>query len=101
MSERFDVDRQWLASFCARWHVRKLSLFGSVIRPDFDDASDIDVLIEFVEGRSPGFFGIAQMERELSEALQGRQVDIRTPGDLSPYFRDEVLRSARVQYASS
>lgn len=87
-----------LVDFCQRNHVVKLSLFGSVLREDFGPQSDVDVLVEFEEGRTPGFFGLARMQEELA-ALFGRQVDLRTPGDLSPYFRDRVLASASVQYA--
>ena len=89
-----------LADFCRKNHVAKLSLFGSVLREDFGPQSDVDVLVEFEEGHTPGFFGIARMQEELAE-LFGREVDLRTPGDLSPYFRDQVVASASVQYARS
>ena len=88
-----------VAEFCCRNHITKLSLFGSVLRDDFGPDSDIDVLVEFEPGRVPGFFKLAAMERELSEILKGRPVDIRTPEDLSRYFRDEVMASAEEQYA--
>src|SRR5918994_3387072 len=87
-----------LAAFCRKNHVAKLSLFGSVLREDFSQDSDVDVLEEFEEDHAPGFFGLARMEEELSE-LFGRKVDLRTPQDLSRYFRDEVTGSAAVQYA--
>jgi uncharacterized protein len=87
-----------LAAFCRKNHVAKLSLFGSVLRDDFNPDSDVDVLVEFEEGHTPGFFGLARMEEKLSE-LFGRKVDLRTPQDLSRHFRDEVTRSAAVQYA--
>lgn len=87
-----------LEEFCRRNHIAKLSFFGSVLREDFGPASDVDVLVEFEEAHTPGFFGLARMEQELSE-LFGRQVDLRTPQDLSRYFRDEVTRTAAVQYA--
>lgn len=74
------------------------SLFGSVLRDDFGPDSDVDVLVEFEEGHTPGFFGLARMQQELS-GLFGREVDLRTPQDLSRYFRDEVTGSAAVQYA--
>ncbi len=80
------VDREPPGAFCRTHHIRRLSLFGSVLRADFSDASDIDVLVEFEPGHVPGlaFFG---MEMELSEIL-GRKVDLNTPRFLSPYFRD-------------
>jgi predicted nucleotidyltransferase len=87
-----------LDEFCRRNHIVKLSLFGSVLREDFSPDSDVDVLVEFEEGHTPGFFGLARMEEELSK-LFGRKVDLRTPQDLSRYFRDKVTGSAAVQYA--
>jgi len=92
------VDRESIADFCRRCHIRKLAFFGSVLREDFRPDSDVDVLVEFQQGAAVGLIRLAGMERELS-AILGRQVDIRTPGDLSPYFRDEVVRSAEVLYA--
>ncbi len=94
------LDEERVAEFCTRNHVRKLALFGSVLREDFRPDSDVDVLVEFQPGHAVGYIGLAAMERELS-ALVGRKVDLRTPGELSPYFRDEVVRSAVVQYAES
>lgn len=87
-----------LAEFCRENHVTKLSLFGSVLREDFRFDSDVDVLVEFEEGHTPGMIGLARMEAELS-TLFDREVDLRTPQDLSRYFRDEVVRTAAVQYA--
>ncbi len=92
------LDDERIAEFCRRNHIRKLALFGSVLRDDFRPDSDVDVLAEFRPGQAVGYIGLAAMERELS-ALVGRKVDLRTPGELSPYFRDEVVRSAVVQYA--
>jgi uncharacterized protein len=92
------LSRDELAGFCRENHISKLSLFGSVLREDFGPDSDVDVLVEFEEGHTPGFFGLARMEEELSE-LVGRKADLRTPQDLSRYFRDEVTGSAAVQYA--
>jgi uncharacterized protein len=92
------LSRNRLDEFCRRNHIAKFSLFGSVLREDFGPESDVDVLVEFEEGHTPGFFGLARMEEELSE-LFGRKVDLRTPQDLSRYFRDEVMGSAAVQYA--
>ena len=89
-----------LAAFCRRSHVRKLSLFGSVLREDFGPDSDLDVLVEFEPDHVPGFFRLAALERELSALLGNRKVDLRTPEDLSRYFRQEVLASAHVVYAA-
>ena len=91
------LDQSRIAEFCRARHIRRLSLFGSVLREDFGPDSDVDVLVEFEPGHVPGldFF---TMEMELSEIL-GREVDLNTPGFLSPYFREEVLAEAEVQYA--
>ena len=75
------------------------SPFGSVLREYSRPDSDVEVLVEFEEGHVPGFFGLARMEKEPSALLGGRKVDLRTPRDLSRYFREEVLTSAVVQYA--
>jgi len=91
--------RDEVAAFCRRHHICKLSLFGSVLRDDYGPKSDIDVLVEFEPGHVPGFFRLFDMEEELSALLEGRKVDLRTPQDLSQYFRDEVVASAEVQYA--
>lgn len=93
------VSREEIARFCRRYHIRKLSFFGSVLRSDFRSDSDVDVLVEFEPGRAPGFLRLASMERELSGLLEGRRADLRTPMDLSRYFRDEVMRNAEVLYA--
>lgn len=89
-----------LAEFCRQNHIAKLLLFGSVLRDDFRFDSDVDVLVEFEDGHTPGMIGLARMEAELSTLFE-RKVDLRTPQDLSRYFRDEVVRSAAVQYARS
>ena len=99
MPIHIDVPRHQLAEFCRRRQIQTLSLFGSVLRENFRPDSDIDVLVEFEDGHVPGLLGIARMERELSEILGGRKVDLRTPEDLSRYFRQEVLHKAEVQYA--
>jgi predicted nucleotidyltransferase len=91
------IDKRRLAEFCRRHHIRRLALFGSVLRGDLRPESDIDVLVEFKPGYTPGLLGIARLERELS-GLLGRRVDLRTSEDLSRYFRQEVLRKAEVQY---
>ena len=76
-----------------------LALFGSILRDDFGPSSDIDVLVQFDDERTPGLFALAAIERELSVLFGGRKIDIRTPFDLSRYFRDEVVSEAEVQYA--
>jgi len=97
--ERMIFSRKEIADFCRLNHIRKLSLFGSVLRDDFRSGSDVDVLVEFEIGHVPGFFRIFEMEEELSSLLGGRKVDLRTPEDLSRYFREDVVAHAEVQYA--
>lgn len=92
----FMVPHERVAEFCRRHGVRRLALFGSVLRDDFEPESDIDVLVEFEPGERVGLRFFA-MERELSD-LFGRTVDLHTPGFLSKYFRDEVMVEAEVQY---
>lgn len=92
------IPKDTVAEFCRRHHIRKLSLFGSILRKDFRPDSDIDVLVEFETGYAVGLIRLAGIESELSKLL-GRKVDMRTPADLSRYFRQEVLDSAEVQYA--
>ena len=87
-----------LAQFCATHRIRRLSLFGSVLKGGASANSDMDLLVEFNPGESPGLIGMASMESELS-ALMGRRVDMRAAQDLSKYFRDEVMRTAKLQYA--
>jgi len=100
MSKRnINLPKGELAELCRRRHIRKMSLYGSVLRDDFRPDSDIDVLVEFEPGHRIGLIRLARIERELSVLLGGRKVDLRTPGDLSRYFRDEVLSTAVVQYA--
>ena len=89
-----------IVDFCKKNHIRKLSLFGSVLGDDFSPDSDIDFLVEFKTGKMPGLIGLSRMERALSEMLDGRKVDLRTPQDLSKYFREDVLARAEVQYAA-
>lgn len=95
---QFKIPKKKIEEFCKKHHIRKLSLFGSVLRDDFRSDSDVDVLVEFDPNHIPGLIRLAGMEFELSEIL-GRTVDIRTAQDLSRYFRQEVLHSAEVQYA--
>ena len=99
MNPKITVSRSQLASFCQANGIARLAVFGSALRPDFRPDSDVDLLVEFETGRTPGLLGIAGMELELSRML-GRTVDLRTPEDLSRYFRQAVLDEAQVQYAS-
>ena len=95
-----DISKNKIAEFCQRHHIRKLSLFGSVLRDDFRPDSDVDVLVEFEPGKTPGF-AIVKMQQELSEILNGKEVDLRTPQELSRYFRDRVMAEAVVQYVQN
>jgi len=94
------VPHDKLTAFCRSHHIRKLSFFGSVLRSDFSPESDIDVLVEFEAEHSPGYLGMVRLQRELSDIFEGRIVDLRTPRELSKYFRQEVLAGAAVQYAA-
>jgi uncharacterized protein len=101
MSDRLFTDRAALASLCRRRHIRRLSLFGSLLKGNARPDSDVDLLVEFSYEAKPSFFDLAEIEQELSALLAGRRVDLRTAEDLSRYFRDEVLRDAEVQYESA
>jgi predicted nucleotidyltransferase len=94
---RIEAPREEIEKFCKKHGIRKLSFFGSVLRDDFNPESDVDVLVEFEPGRVVGFIRLASMELELSEIL-GHKVDLRTPAELSRYFRQEACDSAEVQY---
>ena len=97
MSARIQLDKKKISEFCRRHHIRRLALFGSVLRDDFRPDSDVDVLVEFEPGCVPGLIRLAGMEIELS-AMVGRKVDLRTPAEISRYFRERVLGTAEVQY---
>jgi predicted nucleotidyltransferase len=94
------IDREKLAALCRRHHIRRLSLFGSVLRPDFRPESDVDVLVEFEPGQVPGFLKLYEIEAELSGLLGGRKIDLVTRQSLNRRLRDRVLASARVEYAA-
>jgi predicted nucleotidyltransferase len=96
---KIPIPKEELESFCKVHHIRRLAFFGSALRDDFREDSDIDVLVEFDPQHVPGLFTLARLERELSALFGGRKVDLRTPNDLSRYFRQEVLSGAEVQYA--
>lgn len=92
------IPQDQIADFCQRHQIRKLSLFGSILRDDFTPSSDIDFLVEFIPGTRVTYLDLAGMEMELSALLAGRKIDLRTPAELSPHFRQAVLRDMRVQY---
>ena len=99
MNPQLSIPKTELATFCRAHGIRRFAIFGSALRADFGPESDIDVLVEFAPDRVPGLLGVAGMEIELSALFGGRRVELRTPEDLSRYFRQEVLDSAEVQYA--
>ena len=99
MSVKIDIPRDGIVAFCRRHGIRRLALFGSVLRGDFTSGSDVDVLVEFEPGRVPGLAFIT-MQDELS-ALLGQNVDLNTPACLSPYFRQEVLDEVEVLYVAA
>ncbi|MDO8588106.1 MAG: nucleotidyltransferase family protein [Armatimonadota bacterium] len=96
---KVNMDREAIAEFCRKNGIRKLSLFGSVLTDDFGPDSDVDVLVEFEPDFHVGLIGLAGLEIDLSNII-GRKVDMRTPKDLSRYFRDKVISSAEVRYAA-
>ena len=96
-SGRINLTKEQIAEFCEKNHIKKFAFFGSVLRDDFRSDSDIDVLVEIEPGVRIGLFDLAEMELELSDMI-GRKADLRTPQDLSRYFRDEVVSIAEVQY---
>jgi uncharacterized protein len=99
MSPRLTIDRGRVAEFCRRHHIRRLALFGSVLRADFGPASDVDVLVEFEPDHVPGL-AFFTMQQELS-TLMGRPVDLNTPGFLSRHFRESVLNEAEPLYVAA
>jgi uncharacterized protein len=95
---RIDVPKGKIADFCRKHHIRKLALFGSVLREDFRPDSDVDVLVEFEPGQVVGL-RLIRIEEELSQLLGGYRVDLVTPKFLNRRIRDRVLAAAEVQYA--
>jgi uncharacterized protein len=96
---RLAIAEEELARFCRRHQIQRLSLFGSMLAGTAMPESDIDLLVEFEAGCEPGLLELAAMEAELAALLGANKVDLRTPQDLSRHFRDQVLRTAEVQYA--
>lgn len=93
MKPQVKVPLAKIKKFCRNHHVVKFSLFGSVLTDRFNKKSDIDVLVEFHPDHIPSFFGLADMQFELEDFFN-RSVDLRTPNDLSVYFRENVLSNA-------
>ena len=99
MTPKVSIDRVRLTDFCRRNHIRRLAVFGSALREDFSPHSDVDVLVEFEAGRTPGL-AFFSMQDELGR-LFNRVVDLHTPASLSRYFRDQVLSEAEDQYVAA
>lgn len=97
--DRINLIKEQIAEFCQKNHVEKLAFFGSVLRDDFRQDSDVDILIYLDRTVPTGLMKMARMERQLSE-LVGRKVDLRTPNELSEYFRDDVIAQSEVIYES-
>src|SRR5574341_1305693 len=97
---RIPIPQERLEAFCRKHHIRKLSLFGSVLRDDFRPDSDVDVLVEFEENHVPGYIRLYDIEQELSALLGGRKVDVVSEKYLNRYIRDDVLAGAEVRYAA-
>lgn len=93
-------DDSALADFCRTHGIRRLSVFGSTIKGTVRPDSDLDLLVEFEPDRVPGLLGMAKLEEELSALMGGKTIGLRTPRDLSRYFRDDIMRTARTRYAS-
>lgn len=99
MNKKLAFSQEQIADFCRKHGIRRFAIFGSALREDFRQDSDVDVLVEFDPAHIPTLLKIAAMERELSQIFGGRKVDLRTPQDLSRYFRQQVIEEAEVQYA--
>ena len=93
----FRLRKEKIECFCKKYHIAYLAFFGSVLTSHFTEKSDVDVLVKFEKKFTPHLFGLIQMESELSEII-GYQVDLKTPNELSRYFRDDVLAQAKMIY---
>ena len=96
-NRKIEIPESKIADFCRRHHIKRLALFGSALSEEFRPDSDVDILVEFEAGHVPGFFSLHDMEEELS-GIVGRSTDLRTPEDLSRYFRTEVIKNSEVLY---
>ena len=99
MNPQLSIQQPKLDAFCRTHGICRLAVFGSALRANFGPDSDIDLLVEFTPGCTPGLLGIAGMEIELSSLFGGRKIDLRTPEDLSRYFRQDILAKAEPVYA--
>ncbi len=99
MIDIFQHNSEKLKNYCRENGISKLSVFGSYAKNSFNDDSDIDILVEFEKQTKPGYLTIARVCRELSELL-GKKVDLRTPEELSRYFREDTIKEAVVQYVA-
>ena len=95
-----EIPQERIASFGRENGIRRLALFGSILRDDFRPDSDVDVLVEFNAGVRVGYLAVAHMMRQLADIL-GRVVDLRTPAELHPAFREEVMREALTEYVAA
>jgi predicted nucleotidyltransferase len=100
MVANLNITPEQIAALCRKYHIRRLSLFGSVLREDFGPASDVDMLVEFQPGHTPGW-EIVDVEQDFSRLFGGRKVDIVNPKYLNRYLKDQVIDSAVVQYETS
>jgi len=100
ITANIQFQKNQIEQFCVKYHIGRLSFFGSVLRKDFRPESDVDVLVEFQPGQRVGYLRLAEIELAFSDIL-GRKADLRTPAELSRYFRDKVLVEAEVQYVES
>ena len=97
--KRIQIDEERLAEICRQFHVQELALFGSVLRDDFRNDSDIDVLVEYEPDAVVGLFHHFKLEEALEQVL-GRNVDLIPKGGLRSILKDEVLRTAEIIYAT-
>jgi predicted nucleotidyltransferase len=94
---KVSINKKRIVDFCKKHHIISLELFGSILTPHFSSKSDVDILVKFEKKHIPSLFDIVDMEEELT-SIVGRKVDLKTPEDLSSYFRDEVLAQAKILY---
>ena len=94
--DMFSIPAKGITEFCNKHYIRKLAVFGSALRRESKEDSDIDILVEFHQEHIPGLFELVDMEEKLSVLFDGRKIDLRTPNDLSRYFRNEVINNADV-----